>query len=337
MSKTNRNLMALLLVQLGIVGFTWHSRRVVEIEARNLLDIKAEDVLEVIISRMPGKLKTDDGESIRMTRDGDRWVLPDAENFPLDTGKVNDMLGRLALAKIRRPVATKKENHNALQVGKLKYEKRIEIKTKTSQYALYAGNAKGQSMHARFAEQVEVYLARGVQAWNLSHQIESYADTDYVKVDDPTEIRIHNQNGPIDSQQNEDGTWTVAQLPSDKPVDFSRVRSLVRAAQQIKLNVPAGRKIKPEYGLGKNARATVFLKGPAGSANYEIGAESGGYVYIKAEGQDYVAKIHKFNASAVLKTRVDDLIDTTKLQKGSPPNGWPLKREDWPKDIPKGK
>ncbi len=60
-------------------------------------------------------------------------------------------------------------------------------------------------------------------------------------------------------------------------------------------------------------------------------------MYIKAEGQDYVAKIHKFNASSVLKTRVDDLIDTTKLQKGSPANGWPLKREDWPKDKPKGK
>ncbi len=192
-------------------------------------------------------------------------------------------------------------------------------------------------MHARFANEVEVYLARGVQAWNLSHQIESYADTDYIKVDDPTEIRILNQHGQIDSQQKEDGTWTVAQLPSEKPVDISRVRSLVRAAQLVKLSIPAGRQIKPEYGLGKNARATVFIKGPAGSASYEIGAEVGGYVYIKAEGQEYVAKIHKFNASSVLKTQANDLIDITKLQKSAPSTGWPLDPKDWPKDKPKGK
>jgi hypothetical protein len=259
--------------------------------------------------------------------------MPDAEDFILDTGKVNDMLGRLTLAKIRRPVATKKQNHNALQVGELSYDKLINIRTKDGkEHVVFAGNAKGQSMHARYADQVEVYLARGVQAWNLSHQIQDYADTDYVNVEEPREFRVLNQHGTIDAKQNEDGTWSIAQLPSNKPVDISRVRSLVRAAQRIKLNVPAGKTIKPEYGLGKNARATVFLKGQAGSASYEVGAETDRYVYLKAQGKEYVAMIHKFNASAVLKTKASDLIDRTKLEKSAPSQGWPLPRSQWPKD-----
>ena len=116
-------------------------------------------------------------------------------------------------------------------------------------------------MHARYDGEDAVYLARGVQAWNLSHQIDDYADTDYVRLEGATEIRILNQHGAIDARMNEDGTWSVAQLPPDVVIDLARVRSLIRAAQTIKLNLPAGREIKPEYGLGQNARATVFLKG----------------------------------------------------------------------------
>jgi hypothetical protein len=335
MNSSNRNLMILLIAQVIIVGFTWTSKRVATIEQRNLFEFKTEDVAAVTIARMPGERKTDDGEALKIERRGDRWIMPDAEGFALDTGKVNDMIGRLTLAKIRRPVATKKQNHNALQVGELSYDKRIEIKTKDGkEHIVYAGNAKGQSMHARYADQVEVYLARGVQAWNLSYQIQDYADTDYVNIEDPTEIRILNQHGGIDAKQNEDGTWSIAQLPSNKPVDISRVRSLVRAAQQVKLNVPAGKKIKPEYGLGKNARATVFLKGASGSANYEVGAETDRYVYLKAQGKEYVAMVHKFNASAVLKTKAGDLIDQTKLEKSAPSQGWPLPKSQWPKDPP---
>ncbi|MEE2755543.1 MAG: DUF4340 domain-containing protein [Myxococcota bacterium] len=336
MKSVNRNLLVLLLLQVGVAGYTWSSKRVIEVETRTLLDFSPEDVIEITISRMPGELKTDDGASVTMRRGDMGWVLPAAENFPLDSGKVNDMLGRLTLAKIRRPVATKPENHNALQVGVQSYDKQIRLKTKAGQNTvIYAGNAKGQSMHARYDGQDEVYLARGVQAWNLSHQIDDYADTDYVRLEGATEMRILNQHGAIDAQQNEDGTWSVAQLPPDVVIDLARVRSLVRAAQTIKLNLPAGRELKPEYGLGQNARATVFLKGPSGSVSYAVGAETDRYVYLKAEGKDFVALIHKFNASAVLKTKADDLIDRSKIEKGAPAQGWPLPRDQWPKDPPK--
>ena len=52
-----------------------------------------------------------------------------------------------------------------------------------------------------FDGQDEVYLARGVQAWNLSHQIDDYADTDYVRIENATEIRVLNQHGAIDAQR----------------------------------------------------------------------------------------------------------------------------------------
>lgn len=337
MKTMNQMLGLLLVLQAGVAVVTWSSKRVVEVEARNLVGFGPDDVAEVTISRMPGELKTDDGPSITIKRVDGGWVMPQADDFPLDTGKVNDMLGRLTLAKIRRPVASKPENHNALQVGPQAYDKLIRLVTRDGQtVTIYAGNAKGQSMHARFDGQDEVYLARGVQAWNLSHQIDDYADTDYVRIENATEIRVLNQHGAIDAQQNEDGTWSVAQLPPGSPVDLARVRSLVRAAQTIKINQPAGRALKPEFGLGQNARATVFLKGPNGSVSYAVGAQTDRYVYIKAEGKDFVALVYKFNASAVLKTRASDLVDQTKLEKGAPSQGWPLPRDQWPQDRPAG-
>ena len=158
----NQMLGLLLVLQAGVAVVTWSSKRVVEVEARNLVGFGPDDVAEVTISRMPGELKTDDGPSITIKRVDGGWVMPEADDFPLDTGKVNDMLGRLTLAKIRRPVASKPENHNALQVGPQAYDKLIRLVTRDDQtVTIYAGNAKGQSMHARFDGQDEVYLARG--------------------------------------------------------------------------------------------------------------------------------------------------------------------------------
>ena len=64
---------------------------------------------------------------------------------------------------------------------------------------------------------------------------------------------------------------------------------------------------------------------------YAVGAQTDRYVYIKAEGKDFVALV-QFNASAVLKTRASDLVDQTS---GRVPSRWPLPRDQWPQDRPR--
>ena len=330
--NTNIALVILLAVQTAAAVALWKPGPEDEAEERSLFDIQPDQVVEVIIKRQPGELKTDHNESIRIARTEFGWVLPDYENFPARADKVNELLGSLLLAKVRRPVTEKPESHAALNVGETNFAKHITLNTEDKEYSLYAGSSQAGSMHARFEDDNEVYLAKGVQSWKISHEIRDYADIDYVDVQQPTELKIFNQHGKIDLSMQPDGTWVVSQLPSDKPVDLGRVRTLVNAARSLKLDLPKGRTLDPAFGLGDQARATVFIKGPTGSAQYSIGSEDGAYVHVKAEGQDFVVLISKFNVSQMMDIQVDQLIDKTKLQKAAPAMGTPLPRELWPKD-----
>lgn len=329
--STNKILGGLLAAQLVLCGFMWSGTSKQGFEERALFDVKLEDISEFKIRRPAGEAR-DENDAITLRKVNGQWLLPQYENYPIDTGKVEDILGRLTMAKIRRAVAKKKENHNALSVGEREFTKHITLKTPERSYSLFVGNAKGTSMHARFDGQDEVYLARGVAAWKVSHELRNYIDTNYINIDDVVEMNILNQSGQIDARQNEDGTWVIAQLTAKDPLDAGRIRSIVNAAKQIKMAQPVGTEIKPEYGLGKQSRATVRLKNRNESLAYEIGAEEGEYAYVKAQGQAYVAKVRKFNVSAVLKLTADELVDRAQLRKASPPNGIPLDPKDWPKD-----
>ena len=75
----------------------------------------------------------------------------------------------------------------------------VIVEAGEKKWSLLAGNAKGSAMHARYADQDEVYLAKGIKSWDISHQIASYADTRH-STDDPVEIRVRNPT--VKSHQN---------------------------------------------------------------------------------------------------------------------------------------
>ncbi len=334
MRNINIALIVLLAIQTAAAITMWKPGPADDADERPLFDITPDQVVELTIRRQPGELKTDHNDHIRIARGEYGWVLPDYENFPARADKVNELLGSLLLAKVTRPVTEKPESHAALNVAESNFAKHIALATDDKEYSLYAGSSQAGSMHARFEEDDSVYLAKGVQSWKISHEIRDYADVDYVDVQQPTELKIYNQHGEIHLSMQPDGTWVVSQLPSDKPIDLGRVRTLVNAARALKLDIPKGRVLKPEYGLGEQARAQVFVKGPMGSARYEVGATVGPYVYLKAEGHDFVVQVSKFNVSQVLDIKVDQLIDKSKLQKAAPAQGTPLPQDLWPQDPP---
>ena len=167
----NKTLIGLLAVQVVLGVFMWSGRTTQVFEERALFDVRLEDIQEFTIRRPKGEQK-DENDSLRVLKVGDEWQLPDYDDYVVDSGKVEDILGRLIMAKIRRAVARKKENHNALGVGERDFTKHIAIKTPERSYSLFAGNAKGTSMHARFDGQDEVYLARGVAAWRPVPKLE---------------------------------------------------------------------------------------------------------------------------------------------------------------------
>ncbi|MEE2786924.1 MAG: DUF4340 domain-containing protein [Myxococcota bacterium] len=323
MSRMNQILVAVFVAQLGIVGLTWSTKTVVVPDQKPLLPFSTDEIVEFSIESQELKAGQDAREVTLTRNDQGEWIVGGTNGFMAVKSKVDDVLERLATAKIRRPIATKKENHNALNVGDLSYTKRITLKTKDSQYTLYAGNGKGSSMHTRFNNQNDVYLAKGISAWRISHQLANYVDTLYFDLPDPSEIRIRNQAGRLDIQKDQNGQWVVAQLPPDKPIDMVRLKALIDSARKTHLAMPVGKTVKKSYRLGENARAHVTISNGGQTLIYEVGAEVGKYVFLKAKEKPYVVKVQKFSMEPVLTTQANELIDTTQLGQTAPANGWP--------------
>ncbi|MCA9537246.1 MAG: DUF4340 domain-containing protein [Myxococcales bacterium] len=308
MNKANKILLGLLVAQGALAAVTWTTGGGSGgTDAHPLIaDLDPAAVTSLTVTNRA----TEEGkaaETVTLVKKGDAWVVPAADDFPADPKKVDEVVEKLAKATTREPIAESKANHNALNVGERTFEKKVEIKAGERTIKLVLGSAKGSSAHVRVDDGDAVYLARGISAWAMSNRVDTYLDTAYVQVDEPTEVRVQNANGPLDLQKTDDGKWHVAQLPPDAKVDESRVRAFVNAARSVRLAEPVGKTVKPEYGF--DGGTLVMVKKGEEVTNFTIGKVDGDFVYVKSEKNDYVVKVRKYSVETLLNQTADKFIE----------------------------
>ncbi len=320
MSRTNQILAGLFAAQLVLAAFTWSGTSYEKEEAagsEKLLAFSMKDITGFTVSAKATEAGKSDRE-IAAERKGTDWVVPSADEYPADKKKIEEVLSKLVEAKIKDPIATKKTNHNALNVGDTVYTKKVTIRAGEKSAELIVGSAKGSSMHIRRKGENNVYLARGISAWKVGDRVESYVNSDYIRFEEPTEVRVVNAFGSLDLVKNQDGSWIVNQLPTGTAVDDSRVRSFVSAARNMRLSKPVGKTVKPEYGLDpQSVRANVVLKRGEDVVKYSVGAFDGDEVYVKDEGNDFVVKVRKYAVDSLIGQTPDKFIKQTT----PPPSG----------------
>lgn len=335
MTRTNQILAALLIAQAVLLAVTWSSDigRAGDVDTTTLFgDATAADVTAITIqSRGKDAIPKRPGEPeraavppkiVQLARKGESWVVPGADDFPADAAKVDEVIGKLVGATRRDPVATSAASHNALSVGEATYDKKVTLTVGGETRTLYVGSAKGQSVHARFDGEDTVYLARGVSAWGLADGIDTYIDTSYVDVAEPTRIEVQNAQATITLDKDDTGAWRVAELRPDAKVDESRVRSFVGAARVLRAVEPVGKTAKPEYGLD-DPEATVTLSAGETTTRYVIGAEVDDMRYVKADGRDYIVRVRKFGLDSVLGQTPEKFVEEPMGPDAMPPGGIP--------------
>lgn len=334
MNNTNKILIGAAVLQAALMAVTWSSgvgRAGGSSEAQPLLDVPLAEVSAIAVSdRGEGEEKA---ESVSLVRKGEAWVVGGADDFPADTKKIEEVIGKLLKATHREPIATKAANHNALDVGERTYDKKVELTVGGEKKTLILGSGKGSSVHARFEGKDDVYLARGISSWAVGNKVDTYVDTQYVEVKEPVEVRVVNRNGPIDLVKGEGDVWAVAQLKPDAKVDPSRVRSFVTAARSVRLTAPVGKAVKPEFGLGEGA-VTVSVRDAEKTVSYRIGAEDGDFRYVKADDNDYVVKVRKYAVDDLIKQTADKFVEEVPAPTAPGMPGMPPGMQGFPGGIP---
>lgn len=179
------------------------------------------------------------------------WVLPEADDFPLDSAKINDALDKLAGMDTRRLVASNPANFARLEVKEDDFRRRINLQVGESSTVLYLGGSGGaNTVYLRRADENAVYLGSGLSSWELSTQVSTWLDADYVSVpsDDVLEISVRRADGDFTFLR-EGENWTYAGLSEGEIFEDRRMPLVLRNAATIRMQAPLGLAALDEYGL----------------------------------------------------------------------------------------
>lgn len=264
MSKTNRLLIMLLLVQvLLLLGMRLSDTTPVANQPTKVFETL--DPAKVTKLEIKGELKDESDPSsppqttVVLTKEGATWGIASADNYPADQTKVEELLDKLSKLKSRAAVLTKAVNHKKVEVAEDKYQRKITLTADGKELAFFLGTSPSfKNVHLRRAGSDDVVQVSDLTSWEAGARAWDWVDRAYVKIPekDVYGLRIQNKSGVIQLDRNAAGEWIAQGV--NGPLKKSVVDDLVRKASTINLEEPLGKTEKPEYRL-EVPQATVTL------------------------------------------------------------------------------
>ncbi len=319
MNKTIKILSGVLLAQVALAALTWTTLYSTpeESAAKPLFDFKVGQVVSLEITAKPSK-EGDPIQTVKLAKKDDKWVVQDADGYPADKEKVDKVLDQLLGLKVRDPIARSAANHNPLKVGDREYGRKVTVKTASKAKSVILGSGAGSSVHVREKGSNDVYRSSGMSVWSIASTARGYIDTKYLEVDKDklTQVMLSNENGQLHFAKDGDD-WTLAELPPGRTLKTSVVKGFVNKMRTVNMQVPVGKKIKPEYGLPGAAEVVLVSTEDDGTKThrYTIGAAKGEQFYLKADDKDYVVAVSKWDAKQARENKLMDFVEKTEEEK----------------------
>ena len=297
---TIRVLAAALVLQVAVAAFVFWPESVPE--AGPIFP----DVEEGSITRV--KITGPDGGVIEVANSSDGCILPQADNYPCRTDRLNNLFETLEGLVADNVVTRTSSSHLRLRVSPSKFERLLEFDTDGGRaYKLYLGSALTVSAsHVRADGRDEVYKVSELTTSDAPVNSLGWIDTEYVFVPQSflTAVTIDNAKGRLVLRK-VDGSWALDGIEEGEELDQARVNSLLTRAASVSMREPLGRQELEEYGFGAPT-GSYTLESRDSDGNVEtvtlnVGtAVEGGYL-LKSSGSDYYVLAADFEVDDILQ------------------------------------
>ncbi len=257
MTRTNQVLTIALIAQIILSIFAFMpGDKVKSSQGEPLLDaFTPDEVVRLTIT------DDQDKQIVLAKNEQDEWVLPELDDFPAQSFRVNQLLGKFEAMNRARLIAVNSANHKKLGVSDSGFEKRVEIEQSGGGTAtLYLGTSSGSSTaHVRLSGEDQVYLVRGLAAWEVPTRVTSWVDTTYFSVprDNILALRVENANGVFELAK-VDGSWKLVGLQEGETFDPESVTPLLNKISSIRLSDVFGKEADESWDMD-NPQAVVTL------------------------------------------------------------------------------
>lgn len=313
MNRLNQILAVLLVLQLVLAAIILIPRPAPAGEGASLYpDLEAGRIVGLTITG-PG------GETLQLAKHEGNWVLPEADDYPVQADKVPPVLDKLAALKADRLVTETTGSHKRLKVAGDDFERLVEFELDDgSRYQLYVGTSPSYgATHVRAEGQEEVYLTSELSLQDLGATASTWVDRAYLDLpeDQLMALTVENENGTLDLRNVGVAGWMLTDQAEDETLDQATVTSLANRAAYITLLRPLGREDKPEYGMA-NPSAVVTIRTHSddeGDKTYTLwvgaqDAEDKSYV-IRSSESPYYVRVSEYSVQDLVNYTRDDLIE----------------------------
>ena len=307
MKRYNQILVGILVVQIivSIVVF-WPKSATTGGGKPVFPDLKRDDVIGLTITDA-------DGKHIALQKVTRAWVLPDADEYPAQEEKINNLLDKIAGLTTDRLVTRTGASHKRLQVASDDFVRRVEFEmTDSKRHNLYLGSSpRYGATHFRSDGQSETYLTNDVSTFDANATATSWTDTSYLNIpqEEITKMTLENGQGQFTFTKDTESNWTLAGLAADETLDEGEVTSLVQRASSVNMTMPLGKDAQAAYGM-EEPSAVVSLDVGDKRVTLQVGAQDSSdksYVIISSESPYYV-RVSEFSVKTLVENTRDDLL-----------------------------
>jgi hypothetical protein len=309
MMKKNIQILSIILVfQIALTAVVFWPRSGAAPESGELLlpDVSADEIQQIFI-------EDGDGDTITLARSEDGWVLPDIDDYPALSSKVDTLIDGLLAIDTSRLIAQTESSHRRLKVAADAFERKIVLSSAAATLrTIYLGSAPSfGSAHVRLEGDVDTYLTDAIAAHQANADAASWVDTAYLSVpqEEIQAIRLKNANGSFEFEKDEEGNWTLVGLAEGEQLNASAMSNLETRAASINMTEPLGLEDKTAFGLAEPL-ATLVIETEDNTITLHVGAydeETSSYVVSSSESPYYV-RVSDFTAQSLVENTRDDFV-----------------------------
>lgn len=278
MNKTIRILAIALAVQTVAAGYTLmgHSTLEAKPATGDLLSFDSSQVDHLVLNDA-------ENDSVEIVKQDGKWLLPAADNFPADQGKVSEVLGKLHALKRGLPVATSGSDFSRFKVDDKDFERHLLLKKGDEAVAdLYLGNGAGVNQSFARLDKDKIVYNAAIGTYDLPAKADNWEDKTILNLDGKDVSAISINDGPKltrTAAADKTDVWQASSLSAGKQVNQTDAGQLLSRLTSLSFDKVLGKEAKPEYGLDKPA-LTIGLTHGKETRTYQIGKFKDGDNYV---------------------------------------------------------
>lgn len=308
MKRHNQILSGILVAQIIISVIVFWPRSAAGGSGEPLFpDLGISDVVSLTVT-------DNDGNNIALQKAAGNWVIPEADDYPVDGTKVDSLLDSISNLTGDRLVTTTESSHRQLQVAPEDFLRRIDFQTADGdRIVIYLGSSPSYgASHFRVAGQSETYLTDELSSFDVSATASTWIDASYLNIPltDIVRMTLENANGTFVFRQDAEGNWTTVGLAEGETLVETRVTAAVRQAASINMVRPLGMEEQASYRMD-DPNAVVTLETADATISLIVGATDplDDTYAVKSSESSYYVSVSDFNMNTLVENSRDDFIE----------------------------